>query len=195
MRISWRWKWHDLAMLLALTACDPVTLTESAAPVEKISCRDYGSAAEARRIAEKWIAGHKSQYEEVIGGVSWANFPWSIGFSLLSGDKQSYATVTLLPNGDIARCETIEECGIAPMPEKSECPASQGRIMTELQAIKIGTRFLEKQGIRIDRDKPPAVYGQPVWWVFVEEQPLMPGGHYTLLISADGDVIDTIPGE
>ncbi|MDH5557020.1 MAG: hypothetical protein OEZ03_06695 [Alphaproteobacteria bacterium] len=188
-------KWHDLAAVLALMAYHPAALAESTAPAEEIPCRDYGSAAEARQIAEKWIARKNSQYEEVVGGASWANDLWSISFPLLSSDKQGYASVTLLPGGEVVRCEATEECAVAKPPGKPACPASQKRIVTKAQAIEFATRFLEERAIPVNTGAQPYILSRPAWWVFVKLEPPMPGGHYTLQISADGEVIDTIPGE
>lgn len=196
MRISRRWtKQALLVMVVALVACSPEAIADSPVPAEEIPCRDYGSTAEAVRIAEEWIAGHKSQYEEVIDSASWENDLWSIAGPLSSSDNKGFAGVTLLPDGTVVGCEATVECMVSRKTEKPACPASQKRVATEAQAIVTAIRFLEEQGIRIDPDGPPMVYSRPAWWVFVLLEPPMPGGHYTLLISADGEVVDTVPGE
>jgi len=193
-----RGSWFMLAPLLLIAgACGysaAVLPTDPARETAEIQCRNYGSYVEARKIAEEWIAGHKSKYQEVIRDVSWENDLWSIGFPMLPNDKRGYASVTLLPGGEVIRCEATEKCIVAPPPEKPACPVKQERIATKTQAIEFATRFLEEQAIPVNHDILPQVLGGPAWWVFVEQLPPMPGGHYTLLISADGEVVDTLPG-
>jgi len=198
MKLMQYGRWLALApLLLATVACEPPepsSPTVHAESTEEIPCRDYGSYVEARKIAEEWIARHNSKYEEVIRDVSWENDPWSIGFSLLSNDKQGYASVTLLPGGEVVRCEATEECIVAPPPEKPACPVSQKRIATKTQTIEFATRFLEDQAIPVNHGTPPQVFGGPAWWVFVEQLPPMPGGHYILLISAQGETVRVVKG-
>lgn len=182
-------------IMTALSACGPGAAATQPVILAAIPCRDYGSAAKAIRIAEEWIADRKSRYKEVVKRASWQNDLWSIEFTAWSGEKQGYAIATSMPDGTVVRCKAFANCVVVPTPDKPACPASRKRIATRGQAVDIASRFLAGQGIRTDDGAQPAVYGGPGWWVSVELEPPMPGGHYILLISADGKVTGTIPGE
>lgn len=194
----WRTHWHGLALVLLLAACNRPAVNQPpglAGGAEAVTCREYGSSIDARRIAEDWIAEHKSRFQEVIHNASWENDLWSIGFALRSDGKQGFAAVTLLPSGEVVRCETARECVVTPTPRLPTCPAAQKRVATEQQAIEIAAHFLMQQAIQVDDRTPPEIYSRPAWWVFVVLEPPTPGGHYILLISANGKVVGIIPGE
>lgn len=181
-------------LLLAAGSCGQPSLIDRSEETVDVPCRDYGSAIEATRIARKWMAEHKSRFDEVIDDVAWDNSPWTIGFSLRPSGEKGYANVTLLPGGEIVRCETTEICIVTPPPDKPACPKSQKRIVTEAQAMEIAAKFLEQRGMSVDRDIPPQIHQRPAWSVFVELLPPMPGGHYWLSISADGEVVGLYEG-
>jgi hypothetical protein len=162
--------------------------------MEDAVCRSYGTSEQAMQVAEDYIAGSKSRYREVVKGAEWSNDVWTIQFSTTSGGPKEPVFIKMLPDGEIVECSARVPCAPRDESRRIECPGTQMRLVTKQQALEIAESFFESQNIRPDAAHSPEILSSPGWTVSVELEPPMPGGHYTLVISPDWEILRIIPG-